>query len=1081
MTKNTWKYLRVGLVACGLVGALVSCNSHMLLKSGDPEVVIIDPPDASPPPKIDLTDAGVPSTGWDPVTLGTLPDGAVPDTAPVYSPDLAPGSEPLPGPEPGADAGVVPSPDLAPGPDLRPPPTETLVCPAGQVRVHVRDLWSSQVSPTMNTMSAPPLGVIVIDPTGSYQKYGARLDGATDIDGNPPCTYYSVCIPNTIAKIQIQPLGTDACPAGNASGAFDISSVNGGKEFWIEYTGSSGSTMATDYAQYPNVPIGSGRFHLAASSSALTSSKACKVGTPPDETPPAGYTKVHFRWPWNDPTNPATPYAGSACPVDVATKLGFTPPPYPSSLKVTGVGGCELTALLEFQDGTCPWYYVMIPNADWPASGTEPSIVFRYPDESKGLFTNGITLPARGTTNEFWIAYAGAPDNKSPPSATVCQDWSLQTNSYFVYTANPGPGCAGSAVTVDPCAPPQPNGYHTVHFRYIWAGQKTFTMFPKPEFMPKWIEMEVNSGSALKVICWREQDRPWFECPVPDSSFVSGATWRAVDKLHDPEWNTVAPRPFPSTAKDYWLRWYYGKPDIPRTTDPPNFKFFDYYPDGTNGDWSATGVWNDSMCAPKPPATAVTVGFGNGAWFPYTKSQYKYPYGLSLAYVYPQANQAAVQDLLNAFTWERYGLWKQNWVKYDNDACGTGTAMVWSDNPSATVSEGLGYGMAITAGIGDKDLLGKLWLFVRHYLSQSAKKYCGGLMGWEWHTPADCRPLDSPCDTSAGDSCGGIGDSAFDGDVDIAIGLVYAALQWPNDNPPQSTITWQQAAIDWLTKMECEVDAAYDGQYNYPSIGDTDSKDCSGQPGKPCVYAAKQDIKIRLDYYPPGYFRVFGDFLAAKLGSSATAGNGQTHHDFWYRTAQTDYKMIEQCYDSGANPGLVGDVGSIANPCASSNGGTYEELRALWRVGIDAAWFGNNTTLPENTANSSTHYAQKSQMQAKIDNSQDFFTNFYKKNPVVTNANRFSSICDGLNGTGAVTNCDPALGHNSYTVNMGMCSYVSLFNDGGATTSQIRREAIEEAVTTTIQNDHYFQESLGVYSILFLTGNFPNPVSYSGL
>jgi hypothetical protein len=64
---------------------------------------------------------------------------------------------------------------------------------------------------------------------------------------------------------------------------------------------------------------------------------------------------------------------------------------------------------------------------------------------------------------------------------------------------------------------------------------------------------------------------------------------------------------------------------------------------------------------------------------------------------------------------------------------------------------------------------------------------------------------------------------------------------------------------------------------------------------------------------------------------------------------------------------------------------------------------------------------------------------------------------------------------------MGMCSYVSLFNDGGATTSQIRREAIEEAITTTIENDRYFQESLGVYSILFMTGNYPNPVSYSGL
>jgi hypothetical protein len=176
----------------------------------------------------------------------------------------------------------------------------------------------------------------------------------------------------------------------------------------------------------------------------------------------------------------------------------------------------------------------------------------------------------------------------------------------------------------------------------------------------------------------------------------------------------------------------------------------------------------------------------------------------------------------------------------------------------------------------------------------------------------------------------------------------------------------------------------------------------------------------------------------------------------------------------------VGDVGSIASPCASANGGTYEELRALWRVGIDGAWFGDNTSLPENAASASPHYSPKSQIQAKIDNSQDFFNNFYKKNPVVANANRFSSICDGLNGTGAVTNCDPAIGHNSYTVNMGMCSYVSLFDDKSGstpTTSAIRREAIEEAVTTTIQNDHYFQETLGVYSILFLTGNFPNPLT----
>jgi Glycosyl hydrolases family 8 len=1064
MKPNAWKYIRIAVSAAGLVGVLVSCNSHLLIEAKTPEVVTIDPPPAPPPPPtIDLNDAGLTTVTFPPVTLGDLPDGAVPD-APV---------------QPGTDAPIGKTPDAATiKPDLGPdiPPPETLSCPKGQVRVHVRDLWSSKVSPTMSTLTSPPIGVIVIDPSGSWTKYGARLDGTTDIDGNPPCTYYSVCIPTSVTKIEIQPIGADACPAGNPSGAFDISQVSKNPEFWIEYTGSS-STLSADYTQSP-VPTGSGKFHLATSASALTSSKACKVGTPPDESAPSGFTKVHFRWPWNDPTNPATPYAGSACPIDVATKLGFTPPPYPSSLKVTGVGSCEMTALLEYQDGTCPWYYVMVPNADWPATGTAPQIVFRYPDESKGLFTNGIQLPARGSTSEFWIAYAGAPDNKSPPSATVCNDWSLQTNSYFIYTANPGPGCAGSTVTVDPCNPPQPSNYHTIHFRYIWAGQKTFTFFPKPSFMPKWIEMEVTAASTLKVICWREQDRPWFECPVPDSYFTATTTWRAVDKTHTPEWNTVTPRTgFPTKPGDYWLRWYYGKPDtqVPTGINQPQFKFFDYYPDGTNGDWSATGVWNDSACAPKPPATPVTVGFGNGAWFPYARTQYKYQYGMSLAYIYPDA--ATVQDLFNAFVWERYQIWKQNYIIEGSNACGDGTARVHTDPPE-TVSEGQGYGMAIAAAIGDKDLVGKLWLFVRHYLSQSAKKYCGGLMGWMWQGTSSCRALDSTCDTSAGEGCGGIGDSAFDGDVDIAIGLVYAAMQWPNDKPPQSSGTWKDAAVDWLTKMECEVDAAYDGQYNYPAIGDTDIKDCSGQPGKPCVYSKGQAIKIRLDYYPPGYFRAFGDFLDKYATSGSQASNGQSHKDFWYRTAQTVYKMLEQCYDAtGVNPGLVGSVGDIPHPCATASEGTYEELRSLWRVGIDAAWSGNNTSLPENGSNSSSHYAGKTQMQAKIDNSQEFFNNFSKKNPVEANANRFSSICQGLDGSGTVTGCDPALGHNGYTVNMGMCSYVSLFDDGGKTTSDIRREAVEEAISTTIENDRYFQESLGVYSDLFLTGNFPNPMT----
>ena len=104
MKPIVWKSARIGLVAVGLIAALVSCNSHMLLKSGDPEVVIIDPPPVAPPPPVQLTDAGLPTVVFPPVTLDE-PDTAVPpeDTAPpADSPwGVEPGVEP--GPEPGPE------------------------------------------------------------------------------------------------------------------------------------------------------------------------------------------------------------------------------------------------------------------------------------------------------------------------------------------------------------------------------------------------------------------------------------------------------------------------------------------------------------------------------------------------------------------------------------------------------------------------------------------------------------------------------------------------------------------------------------------------------------------------------------------------------------------------------------------------------------------------------------------------------------------------------------------------------------------------------------------------------------------
>jgi hypothetical protein len=58
-----------------------------------------------------------------------------------------------------------------------------------------------------------------------------------------------------------------------------------------------------------------------------------------------------------------------------------------------------------------------------------------------------------------------------------------------------------------------------------------------------------------------------------------------------------------------------------------------------------------------------------------------------------------------------------------------------------------------------------------------------------------------------------------------------------------------------------------------------------------------------------------------------------------------------------------------------------------------------------------------------------------------------------------------------------MSAFASVFDNGGQTTWDIRRAALEEAVSTTVENDRYYQESIGVYTMLFLSGNFPNPLT----
>lgn len=942
--------------------------------------------------------------------------------------------------------------------------TEDYACPAGTIRVHVRDIWSKLANPTLGLMDTRPISVLLIE-TSMYFPIGARVESAG-------CDWYSVCAPQpTFQSFRLGVADANACSTTQgASGIFNLSSFSSASDVWIEYKGSS-SSLASDYS---NATLGSSAF-VVTSDKNVVAADLCAAGSAPSGGID-GFTRIHVRYPWGDPEK--TGFQGTACEDELAK---ITTPPYPTTLRIH-YEACDTMAMLDLQNSHCPWYTAYLPNSAW---GTEqnpiiPSISINYPNPGAPLLaTNPIALPSPRTEDEYWVAYTGPPDDVAwAGQGVACNNWSTRNDQLHFFTQNPGPGYAGcggdSDVVVDPCNPPSPPGYHNVHFRYLWAGQKIFTFFPSLDLMPTWIIMELNgTAGGVNITCTREADRPWFVCQVPDEYFKDGVTWRAVDKTSTDgttEWNTVTNRPFPTEAKEWWIRWYYGKPDYStdRSKLVGDFKSFDYYPDGVGGDWSATGVWNDQACAAKPPTTAVQLGYGG--WFPYDETGYGYPFGASLAVTY--SSPSVVQSLFNYMVQERYEIWKSNYLKYDDDACGAGTARVDTE-PGPTVSEGQGYGMAISAAIGDKETFNKLWLFTRHFLSKSSKKYCGGLMGWAWKGPDSCRPLDTACDPDT-EECPGNEDSAFDGDVDIGIGLVYAAMQWPE---------YRQAAVSWILKMECEMNALYESPWIFGSKGDTADKNCqyyeTGNPNsKPCTYTPGSNGAVYVDYYPPGYFRVFGDFLKRYLSSAYYSDDEKAaHRAFWYKGAESVYEQYERCYDQpGVNAALVNDMGTWAAPCSAADS-NYDWARYMWRVGIDAAWNGNRTDIPENVVGSSTHYPGKSRMQAKIDNIQEFFNNFYVKNPVEPNANRFSSICGELHPDGAVTNCDPGGGHNSYFVGSMACAYVSVFDNGGNTTGGIRREAVEEAISTAIMNDKYFQESLGVYSLLFLTGNFPNPLT----
>jgi endo-1,4-beta-D-glucanase Y len=232
-----------------------------------------------------------------------------------------------------------------------------------------------------------------------------------------------------------------------------------------------------------------------------------------------------------------------------------------------------------------------------------------------------------------------------------------------------------------------------------------------------------------------------------------------------------------------------------------------------------------------------------------------------------------------------YATWK---TAYYND-CGS-EAYIKSTDPSKAVyavSEGIGYGMLITAQLNKSEEFGKLWAFYK------ARKNSNGLMRWRY--PSAC----------SGGPTNGDNNSASDADVDAALALIVAAKTFSN-------ATYLSDAKTLIAAIKKEV-----------------ASNCSGSKSllKPSDGWGGCD-DLNPSYFATGYFRVFG-----KVTSDSS---------YWDKVA-TDSLALLATYQTKMN-GQVPDWGKSDGTLGGASHGSattygFEACRTPWRVAVDYGWY----------------------------------------------------------------------------------------------------------------------------------------------
>jgi endo-1,4-beta-D-glucanase Y len=233
-----------------------------------------------------------------------------------------------------------------------------------------------------------------------------------------------------------------------------------------------------------------------------------------------------------------------------------------------------------------------------------------------------------------------------------------------------------------------------------------------------------------------------------------------------------------------------------------------------------------------------------------------------------------------------YNTWKTNFV----EACSNGRFRVKFDDRSQTVSEGIAYGMLLSAYAGDRTLFDGLWNYYKD------NRNGNGVMNWKIN---GCS--------------GAIGyNGATDSEVDAAMALIVADYQWGTSG----SINYKNDAKTLITAIKnFEVEA---GTYVL----------------KPGDQFGGSNL-TNASYFAPGYFRAFAAYM---------------NDSFWINVADKAYVVINNNLTvNNAAGGLVSDWSTAAGGYSSAAGGyanggrnySYDAARTPWRIAVDYVWYGN--------------------------------------------------------------------------------------------------------------------------------------------